>query len=101
MKDISKQYLSVLKLACCLILVSGCSVNPPMTLMPTPVMYEATDFEPFSHIVDELQTPLTHVFYATNRKHQQNSMDSPYGNEFDNSLYLGKATVRIGERETQ
>lgn len=78
-------------------LVAGCATHKPVTLMPTPVLYEAEGFEPFSHVADELRTPLTKVFYATNRAHRAHDDARPYGNGVDDELHLGEALVRIGE----
>ena len=78
----------------------GCASHQPVTLMPTPVLYEQAEIEPFSHVADELRTPITQVFYATNRRHRGDDADRPYGNAVDDELHLGRASVRIGEPGT-
>jgi esterase/lipase superfamily enzyme len=78
----------------------GCATNKPVTLMPTPVIYEDRAIDPFSHIPAPLRTPETTVFYATNRAHRAHDPDRPYGNGFDDELHLGVATVRIGDHGT-
>jgi esterase/lipase superfamily enzyme len=74
----------------------GCASTRPVTLMPTPVLYEDRIVEPFSHVAEALRTPTTQVFYATNRAHRAHDPEQPYGNGFDDELHLGAASVRIG-----
>lgn len=76
--------------------LAGCASQKPVTLMPTPVLYEEQVIEPFSHVAKPLQTPLTQVFYATNRAHREHDAQRPYGNGVDDELHLGQAWVRIG-----
>ena len=80
-----------------ILFIGGCATKSSMTLMPTPVLYEADGLEPFSHITDSLRTPLTNVFYATNRAHRAHDSGKPYGNGVEDELHLGRAAVRIGE----
>ena len=82
------------------LLFVGCAtkISESLTLMPTPVLYEEDGLEPFSHVADAMRTPLTNVFYATNRAHQGHNSSKPYGNGFEDELHLGRAAVRIGER---
>ena len=92
---------SVLAAALAVSFVTGCASHKPVTLMPTPVLYEQAEIEPFSHVTEELRTPLTQVFYATNRRHRgDDGADRPYGNGVDDELHLGRASVRIGEPGT-
>lgn len=79
--------------------LSACATSKPVTLMPTPVLYEDRVIEPFSHLAEPLQTPVTKVFYATNRAHRAHDTERPYGNGVDEELHLGVATVRIGARD--
>jgi esterase/lipase superfamily enzyme len=83
----------------CAAFLAGCASSKPVTLMPTPVLYEERVVEPFSHVAEPLQTPETRVFYATNRAHRRHDPDKPYGNGFDDALHLGVATVRIGTHD--
>lgn len=76
---------------------AGCATKTSVNLMPTPVLYEEGGLEPFSHIADSLRTPLTQVFYATNRAHQGHKRFKPYGGGIDDELHVGRAAVRIGE----
>lgn len=78
------------------VLMVGCASTRPVTLMPTPVLYEDRIVEPFSHVAEPLRTPTTRVFYATNRAHRAHDPEQPYGNGFDDELHLGLASVRIG-----
>jgi esterase/lipase superfamily enzyme len=80
--------------------LAGCATHKPITLMPTPVLYESRVIEPFSHVAGPLRTPVTKVFYATNRAHRAHDPARPYGNGFDDELHLGMASVRIGTGDT-
>ena len=82
--------------AASLVLAAGCSANKRVTLMPTPVLYQDQVIEPFSHVAGPLRTPMTQVFYATNRAHRAHDPERPYGNRVDDRLHLGRAAVRIG-----
>lgn len=84
-----------------LLLLVGCGAHKPVTLMPTPVLYDEQVIEPFSHVAEPLQTPLTQVFYATNRAHREHDARRPYGNDVDDELHLGRALVRIGQPDAQ
>ena len=43
----------------------GCTSNKALNLMPTPVIYQNSQIDPFAHLTPELKSPQTHVFYAT------------------------------------
>lgn len=78
-------------------LLFGCSTQSNLTLMPKPVIYQNGTVDPFAHLTPEHQTPLMHVFYATNRKPRSYENGVSYGNSLDSSVHLGEATIRMGE----
>lgn len=82
--------LALLLLPCLLV---GCAAPKPLTLMPSPVLYQDGSVDPFAHLDGHHRSPLNHVFYATNREPRQ----AGYGNRVSNSLHLGEAWVRMGE----
>lgn len=94
--NVTGSFLRMLLAAITLCVLAGCASHKPVILMPTPVLYADRVVEPFSHVAKPLQTPVTKVFYATNRAHRAHDPDQPYGNGFDDRLHLGRATVRIG-----
>ena len=80
-------------IACLLV---GCTSNKTLNLMPTPVIYQNSQIDPFAHLVNEHKSPQTQVFYATNRAPNSSGSKIGYGNKLDSIIHLGKATVRIG-----
>lgn len=94
--SIGRCFRSAFLLLATLLIATGCATPKPLTLMPTPVLYEQEGIEPFSHVAPELRSPVTQVFYATNRSHRQHDPQRPYGNGVDDELHLGRASVYIG-----
>lgn len=80
--------------------VIGCSSSKNLTLMPSPVLYQDGSVDPFAHLDEHHRRPLTHVFYATNRKPAPKGGKRHYSNRVDSSLHLGEAWVRMGEPDT-
>jgi esterase/lipase superfamily enzyme len=78
-------------------LLTGCSTQSNLTLMPTPVIYQKGVIDPFAHLTPEHQTTRMNVFYATNRAPRSSESGVSYGNALDSSIHLGEATIRIGE----
>jgi esterase/lipase superfamily enzyme len=78
-------------------ILTGCSTQSNLTLMPKPVIYQNGAIDPFAHLTPEHQTTLLHVFYATNRKPWSSENGVRYGNSLDSSIHLGEATIRMGE----
>jgi esterase/lipase superfamily enzyme len=74
----------------------GCTSNKALNLMPTPVIYQNSQIDPFAHLTPELKSPQTHVFYATNRAPKTSEPGAGYGNKLDSIVHLGKATIRMG-----
>ena len=73
----------------------GCASSKTLNLMPTPVIYQDSQVDPFAHLSPEHRSPQTHVFYATNRAPiYPGSTD--FGNELDSVVHLGTATIRMG-----
>ncbi|MFP2768191.1 alpha/beta hydrolase [Oceanisphaera sp. KMM 10153] len=86
--------------ACLLLLgliLSGCSTQKNLTLMPTPVLYQNGAIDPFSHLTTKHKSTRTHIFYATNRAPLVSKRGLHYGNAVDTSLHLGEAIIRMGE----
>jgi len=80
--------------------VTGCTASKPITLMSTPVIYHNAAVDPFAHLDPEEKTIFTSLFYATNRSPQTTAKDLPYGNGISNYLHLGRATIRMGDNNT-
>lgn len=78
-------------------LITGCSTQSNLTLMPKPVIYQNGAIDPFAHLTPEHQTTRMHVFYATNRTPRFSESGVSYGNALDASIHLGEATIRMGE----
>jgi len=78
-------------------LLTGCSTERNLTLMPKPVIYQNEVIDPFAHLAPEHQTTRIHVFYATNRAPVSSERGVSYGNSLDSSIHLGEATIRMGE----
>lgn len=78
-------------------LLTGCSTQSNLTLMPKPVIYQNGVVHPFAHLTPEHQTTRVHVFYATNRAPRSSKSGVSYGNSLDSSIHLGEAIIRIGE----
>ena len=74
----------------------GCTSNKTLNLMPTPVIYQDAQIDPFTHLTPEHKTPQTHVFFATNRFPNSPGLEAGYGNKFDSIIHFGNATIRIG-----
>lgn len=81
-------------------LIVGCSTYNPLTLMPTPLLYQNTGFDPFEHLRAELKNVDAQVFYATNRGTDGTHANPAFNDDLDDRLHLGKATVHMGEPET-
>lgn len=83
------------------LMLGGCESQFPFTLMPTPVIYQQGQINPFTHLPAQLRTTDQAVFYATNRgfhaehNHLSNG-EMPYGSSVDDQLHLGTARVRLG-----
>ena len=41
----------------------GCTSQKALNLMPTPVLYQNSQIDPFAHLAPEHKSPQTHVFY--------------------------------------
>jgi len=74
----------------------SCTSNKALNLMPTPVIYQNSQIDPFAHLTPEHKSPQTHVFYATNRVPNPPGSESSYGNKLDSVVHLGRATIRMG-----
>ena len=81
-------------MACSLV---GCSSHKVLNLMPTPVIYQNANIDPFSHLTPEHKSTQTHIFYATNRVPKSSGRGTVYGNKLDSIVHLGRATIRIGD----
>ena len=77
----------------------GCTSNKALNLMPTPVIYQDAQIDPFAHLTPEQRTPQTHVFYATNRAPNSPGPEAGYGNKFGSTVHFGRATIHIGPPE--
>lgn len=87
-------------LAVLFLLVSGCAAPPPLTLMPTPVIYYGSQVDPFKHLKPAQKKTTEQVCYATNRASLRRDGILTYGNTLESKIHLGKATVRMGAPET-
>ena len=43
-------------------LSAGCASQKTLTLMPTPILYQNADIDPFAHLTEELKSTETQVF---------------------------------------
>jgi esterase/lipase superfamily enzyme len=91
----TRRLLTTIALSC---VCTDCAQHKPLTLMPTPLIYDAETLEPFRRVAPMLQTPTTQVFYATTRHPEHHNEQVTYGNSVDDYLHLGTAKVHIGER---
>lgn len=89
-------YLILLTVILLFPMLLGCSSSKTLNLMPTPVIYQNSQVDPFAHLPPEHKSPQTHVFYATNRAPYNSESISGYGNRLDSVIHLGKATIRMG-----
>jgi len=65
--------------------------------METPAVYEDAAVDPFAHLDESHHTLDLSVYFATNRERDLTSDDhSTFGNEGDDKLHVGFATVRFG-----
>lgn len=75
-------------------LLASCAGPPkPQWLMPTPVLYLDGRVDPFSHLPASERSTRVEVFYTTNRQPEGDH----YGNDVDEVLRLGRATMELGE----
>jgi esterase/lipase superfamily enzyme len=81
-------------LAACLF--AGCTSHKTLTLMPTPVIYQNSNIDPFAHLTSAQKSTKTQVFFATNRAPKLSENRIGYGNTLDSIIHLGKATIRMG-----
>jgi len=80
--------------------ISGCSTHKPITLMPTPVIYQNSSIDPFAHLTPAQKRTSTQVFYATNRTPKFTEDRIGFGNTLDSIIHLGKAIIRMGDSIT-
>jgi esterase/lipase superfamily enzyme len=80
--------------------MTGCSGHKPLTLMPTPIIYQKSGIDPFAHLTPAQKNTTTQVFYATNRTPDFIGDKTGYGNTVDSNIHLGKATIRMGDSIT-
>ena len=78
-------------------LLAGCASHKTLTLMPTPVIYQNSSIDPFTHLTSAQKSTKTQVFYATNRVPKFSENETGYGNGLDSITHLGKATIRMGD----
>jgi len=80
-----------------LVLVGACSTIT-VNLMPAPEVFRLEQVEGFKGTPEAEQSLTVPVLYATNRVPGKKSKDgSPYGNDYDNTLRMGLAKMRIGD----
>ncbi|MEM7755573.1 MAG: alpha/beta hydrolase [Planctomycetota bacterium] len=80
-------------LACILAgVLSGCGIGV-QPLMPTPVVYTESGFEPLQHIPEHERWIPRRVFYATSRERVPNAQEIAYGNTPSDQLRVGMAVV--------
>ncbi|MDZ7888718.1 MAG: alpha/beta hydrolase [Pseudomonas sp.] len=75
----------------------ACSAPNPLMLMSTPVIYEQAAIDPFAHLQEEERDPNIELFYATNRSPEAGG----YGNQYSDTLHLGRTDVRLGSAQDQ
>jgi esterase/lipase superfamily enzyme len=84
-------------LAVALVLVSACSTIT-VNLMPAPEGFLLENVEAFKGTPEAQRNLIVPVLYATNRVPGKKSKDgSPYGNNYDDTLRMGLAKMRIGD----
>lgn len=98
-----KEYLSgqlLIIIVSAAVLLSACASHETITLMPTPVIYQDSSIDPFAHLNSEQKNTLTQVFYATNRIPRYTENKVIYGNDYDDNIHLGTATIRMGDQNS-
>jgi esterase/lipase superfamily enzyme len=75
----------------------GCASSKKFTLMPTPIIYQHAQLDPFSHLPPAQRSTETRIFYASNRTRKPSTNQINYGNNLDSVLHLGQATIRMGD----
>ena len=77
-----------------LILLSGCQHS--VYLMPTPVVFQTGEHDPFANTEESNRSSTIIVGYATNRLPLGAKQSRFYGTDFDEDIRLGIAEVKIG-----
>ncbi|WP_217175538.1 alpha/beta hydrolase [Coraliomargarita akajimensis] len=78
-------------------LLSGCKSNKVQPLMPTPLIYQQSDFGPIDDIPEEEHFNLRSVFYVTNRERENNLRRIVYGNDESEQVTVGLALIGFGD----
>jgi len=82
--------------------LAGCS-SPHPALNPRPVIYTVSSpnrIDLCSLIPESKRSADLEIFYATNRVGSGSKYHREYGNDVDNRLHLGVATIHIGDANT-
>jgi esterase/lipase superfamily enzyme len=77
------------------VFISGCSVKIE-PLMPTPVLYESTQYGPLDNIPLEEQWNLRRVYYATTRARDSDLQKINYTNTESDQVSVGMALIGFG-----
>jgi len=75
-----------------LLMFPGCGIGV-QPLMPTPVVYSESGFEPLAHIPEDERWIPRRVFYATNRARTDDPQKIEYGNNVSDTVSVGMALV--------
>ncbi|MGI9239171.1 MAG: alpha/beta hydrolase [Verrucomicrobiales bacterium] len=84
-----------------LALLSASCTRNTLKLMPTPLVHQYLGESAYKTLPDAERRPEMEIFFATNRPASGPVDKREYGNGIVDSLQLGTATVRIGERGTR
>ena len=87
--------LSILAASLSFMSLTGCGVDVE-SLMPTPVLYTESGFEPLGHIPENEQWIPRRVYYATNRARHENRQEISYGNDPSDEVSMGLTLIGFG-----
>ncbi len=77
------------------LLLAGC--QPTVYMMPTPVVMQSGQYDPFANTPEQERNSSILVGYATNRLPAGSKKSRFYSREFDQDIRLGIAEVQIGD----
>lgn len=75
---------------------SSCAHKKPLTLMPTPVVYQMPGLNPFAHLAGVQQSALIDVYYCTLRA-PGGGAEFRYTNTLSDYLHLGQVQIQLGQ----
>ena len=79
---------------------SSCSQKHQLNLMPTPLIHQYLGAQAYRTLDSDERSQRMQIFYATNRPGSGPEATREYGNGIEDTLHLGTASMRLGERGT-